>query len=245
MVAHAPRARRCGHRPAFTLVELLVVVGVIAVLIGVLMPALSKARQAAVRTQCLSNVRQLLVAQAGYAAEQDNLLVVAGDGTEQGSWIGLLQRYARAPLVRRCPGDQSVFFDQPIGSSNPPRFRTTSYGINNYVSPTHAPFGVKRVAKISQVRRASAVIQFAELAEAGSYGAADHLHVQDFYNVFSPQATPSLVGRQMPLGRHGGRAATWEAVLNYGFLDGHAESLPLRAVYLSPSENRFNPVVAK
>jgi prepilin-type N-terminal cleavage/methylation domain-containing protein/prepilin-type processing-associated H-X9-DG protein len=238
--------RRPTFPRAFTLVELLVVIGIISVLIGVLLPALSKARQAANRAKCLAHMRGLAVAQAAYAADRQNLLIEAGDGSfapQQGSWLASLEPYAGNSLVRRCPSDNSPFFDAPYTDAGQPVLRTTSYAINNYVSPTHAPLGTTPFKRISQVRRSSAVIQFAELAENGVYAVADHVHVQEFYSPIAPQQTLGRIGKQMPVGRHGGRINQWDGVLNYSFLDGHAESLPLSDVYTDPQRNRFNPAV--
>src|SRR5256885_2233333 len=66
-------------RKAFTLVELLVVIGIIAILIGILLPTLAAARRAANNVACLSNVRQMAMAALLFAHEHKGYLPIASD----------------------------------------------------------------------------------------------------------------------------------------------------------------------
>src|SRR5438046_10756927 len=78
------------RRNAFTLVELLVVLGIIAVLIGSLLPALNKARRAAATTQCQSNMRQIATAMMQYIQVSKGKFPPAGapkvDGVYEFGW---------------------------------------------------------------------------------------------------------------------------------------------------------------
>lgn len=212
------------HR-GFTLIELLVVIAIIALLVSILVPSLTRAKQITRGTVCLSNMRSTGLAIQMYAAKNDDLYppssCAANENPAESWWIHSLQPYSGTSLLYRCPSDESVHFldwDDPPPQEQWGEYRWASYS-------TNARFDTPLYAQLARVPRPSETIYACETPK--SVLGADHVHPEMW---FGPEDPPNHVAHE----RHLGQA-------NYLFADGHVAQLPLEKTWEPGTRNLWNP----
>lgn len=231
------------NRPqAFTLIELLVVISIIALLIGILLPALSAARGAARNMQCLSNLRQMMVGVYGYSTDYDNSLPHGLDLTspDQANWGLLISEYMKGENVNfgNTDANSPVFLCPDAGINEGYSHYIVSHGLAGTTTDA-APFD--KPLKLDSQRRPTEIFFIADGPQTtadGNNAVSTGFRVMGFRasnigpsRYFDPVAdtanpTPVFAVNADALGSRGGlrfRHAS-ETTGNFAYLDGHAAS---------------------
>lgn len=187
----------------FTLVELMVLSGIVLCLAALSWPAFQRSYAAAQSTRCSANLRVLGLASLVYAGENGMILPAtmhqAPDGSE--SWTNALQPYASGPVTFKCPVDEN-------------RGRVRTYVMNDFLTKNPHPAPFLDFSSLLNISRQMDTVLYVEAAKSTGVP-SDHFHFSEYFQTEMPAADfEQWVGVK----RHAGRA-------NYLFVDGHVETL--------------------
>jgi len=231
-------------KPAFTLIELLVVIAIIALLMGILMPALSRARKQARTVYCLNSLRQLGITMQAYAHSNDDFIPRALD--HKVKWMLAFMPYLGTKYVQetdyrevdvyQCPSFPRAGQGQ---NGHPNAQQTVDYAINAWdmdnpaLTSTNKGQQKGEPTKLSSIKQSSERIYLAD-NEAGNWRPVitdrDELNVAsrfDLLDVWSTTHLPasdqttsgSNLTRRVSNTRHRSRGC------NNLFFDGHSDWL--------------------
>jgi prepilin-type N-terminal cleavage/methylation domain-containing protein/prepilin-type processing-associated H-X9-DG protein len=211
------RARRNApptQRRAFTLAELLVVIAIIGILVALLLPAVQAAREAARRTACANNLRQVGLAVIQYCDEHGGEFPRTTHDTDiDKCWIYTLAPYLESvDEVRICPSD--------VKSEERLAGRMSSYAMNAYVTNGSLPGSYLNRNNVPSLIRTLLAVELTDRENRPVSEFDDHVESHRWFttsNIAHGRVLEAIRG-EVSVDRHHGGA-------NYLFADGHVCSI--------------------
>lgn len=204
------RIERTSAKRGFTLIELLVVIAIIAILAAILFPAFAKAREAARRSSCSSNLKQIGLGLMQYTQEYDEKMTPGQfyyGGATYPYWQYLIQPYLKSKDLFKCPSNTS---NEKAYHGGIPSDISNNYAGNQSGADAQQvmPYYGTAIVSLSSLVAPSTTIQIAECA------------------ALSGEGEGVMQMNLAPASRSGDRLFSGHlATANYLFADGHVKSL--------------------
>ena len=210
-----PAKTGAGQAQAFTLVELLVTLAIIATLAALLFPVFARAREAARKSACLTNEKQIGSALMLYAQDYDEALPPRQDAATLTSWRSALLPYTRSKALFTCPSNPNARLTTACNpeTANDPAGIGVSYALS-----TNDANGVGSICNnhlgVVTLARVGSPAQVIGVAETTTY-----------YSDFNVTVPAGAFTSDNATGWNGHLFAGHNNMTNFLFMDGHVKSM--------------------